>query len=340
MDRAGEVVLFDWDKKQPLRSAPVTPSDPSIRDENRRGNSRGGRGIWITPTTIYVASYDQVQLYDHELRFQRSLSNGLVVGLHEVLMTQNDTLWVTATAIDALLEVEVSTGRICRSYWPRDLPSVQQEFGLTATEIDKSADQRAAFLSSAHLSRPSHLHLNASAMYEGEMLALLNRFGAIVNLDRGTVVIKDDALKGAHNLLIKGNLAVTNATRDASVRMYDLSSGRLFRAFDLLKYDWVRHQLFRAFYLHKYDKVRHRAGRSLVAFGARALWRLMRIPPYADPLFLRGLDLVDSQLFVGLSPASILRIDFETGTLVDAYQYSRDVRVSVHGIRAHPVSQG
>ena len=56
-----------------------------------------------------------------------------------------------------------------------------------------------------------------------------------------------------------------------------------------------------------------------------------KIPP--RPLFVRGMDLMDSFLFIGVSPASILQIDIQKNKLTDIYTFSNDVNVCVHGIK-------
>jgi hypothetical protein len=58
------------------------------------------------------------------------------------------------------------------------------------------------------------------------------------------------------------------------------------------------------------------------------------LPTYvAKPCFVRGLDYFDGSLFVGISPATILEIDYETGELLDYFKYANDVRVAVHGLK-------
>ena len=48
---------------------------------------------------------------------------------------------------------------------------------------------------------------------------------------------------------------------------------------------------------------------------------------------LRGLDRLGDLLFVGISPASILCINRQSGALVDSYCYSDDVATCIHGLR-------
>ena len=202
-------------------------------------------------------------------------------------------------------------------YWPREIDAFQKAFGVTPATLDKTDDLRAAFLSPDHTRQRSHLHLNAVARWQGHMLALVNRFGAIVDLDDHRVLVRDDVLRGGHNLVVSHDEATVCATRGYSVRTYDLRSGRLERSFHLTDHPD----------LHKLLAGRHRAR------AGRALRRTVGRPVIAKPLFLRGLDRVDGRLFVGLSPATIVCLDASSGALIDLYAYSDDVRVCVHGLR-------
>jgi len=56
----------------------------------------------------------------------------------------------------------------------------------------------------------------------------------------------------------------------------------------------------------------------------------------AHPIFVRGLDLADNHIFVGISPATILCVNYQTGELVDLFPFSDDVRVCIHGLKIFP----
>ena len=112
-----------------------------------------------------------------------------MAGLHEVLMTSPGRLWITATALDAALEIDLNNSVVTREHWPREVPAFQKHFQIISLPIDKSVDQRTAFLSQAHTHQPGHLHLNALGSWHGRTIALLNRFGAVVDLDRGEILI-------------------------------------------------------------------------------------------------------------------------------------------------------
>ena len=47
---------------------------------------------------------------------------------------------------------------------------------------------------------------------------------------------------------------------------------------------------------------------------------------------MRGLQESGDEVFVGISPTTILHLNWKTGELLDLYQYSKDVSVCVHGL--------
>lgn len=299
----GAVHRLDWDAKRALKRVPIVPSDPDIIDPNPRGNSRGGRGIAVLGERVVVASYHTLYLFDHNLNLESRFSHGLMVGMHEVAGLDGNRLLVASTAIDAALEIELEPARVVGHQWPREMEELQAIFNLKPMSIDKGADNRTKFLGKKHGRHPSHLHMNALRMWEERVLALFHRPGAIVDLTARRVLVQDDELKGAHNLLIDNGLATVNDTKGKTVRTYDLRSGAMVRCIDLQKDAYVR---------------------ELAA----------KVPPEpaAAPLFVRGLDRVGGHLFVGLSPATILMVDEKSGDVVDAYAHSEDVRVCIHGL--------
>ncbi len=56
-------------------------------------------------------------------------------------------------------------------------------------------------------------------------------------------------------------------------------------------------------------------------------------PEIVMPFFVRGMDIKNDLLFVGISPASILCLNWQTGKLVDVFDYSDDIRIAVHGLK-------
>lgn len=332
--QGGEVLRFQWGTKTIDARSPIYPQNPELDDPNPRGNTRGGRGIALVDDKVVVASYHTLRIYDRDLKHVRDVSHPLMVNLHEVYADQQGRVWVSCTGIDAVLEVDIQSGQVVSQFWPREMPAFQRALNIEPLAIDKRADNRGLFLSREHLEHPSHLHLNAITRWRGEIYALFSAFGVVANLDRGEVTLRDPVLRGTHNLIVEedGTL-ITNDTVGRGVRIYDIKTGMLRSVIDLTAFAEVRRiagaNLVSAGPLRRAALKLNRTVLRRVVDNVGLLQR--RLP--AIPLFVRGLDAARDDLFVGVSPAAILRINRHTGELVDLYQHSTDVHVAVHGLR-------
>jgi hypothetical protein len=314
----GELVRLDWGSKRVEARVPITPVRAD-HDPNPRGNTRGCRGIAVMDGRVVAASYDSLEVFDTDLRHAFTRSHGLMVGLHESAPSEDGRLWVTSTAIDAALEFDPGSGELLRSFWPREMSCLARELDLAPSNIDKNADNRLSHLKQKHGRGPSHLHLNAVAQWKGRVLALFHAHGVIADLTEDRILVRDPCLRKCHNLLVDPDgTAVVNDSQRAMVRVFDLESARQIDALDLKAFDWVR-RLRRIGIL---DLLR-RALRKPSLLGRRVA---------ARPLFLRGMDRVGDRLYLGLSPAAVVCLDLRSRDLVDAFRYSGDVRVCVHGL--------
>jgi len=190
---------------------------------------------------------------------------------------------------------------------------------VSPLQINKEVDNRTSFLDERHVRNPSHLHLNAVAYWGGEMYGLFNTQGVIANLDRGEIVLQDKTLTHAHNLVIDDNgMVFVNNTFRRATHIYDLRQKKLVRTIRLSSFFLVRQLI-----------IKH----TLSYLVRGALKKLSLRQAASRPVFVRGLDKFGDLLFVGISPATILCINWKTGKLVDYYQYSDDVSVCIHGIK-------
>lgn len=306
-DQSGEVIALDWDSKRIIARRPLVATDPDVVDGNPRGGARGGRGILPRRDRLWVASYHTLHELDWNLREVGRLSHPLFVGLHELCDDPRDgSVWTACTAIDAALRLD-ATGAVIESWWPRETPRLQRDFGLEPLVIDKHADNRTRWLDQSHAKSPSHCHLNAIRVHRGEVYALLNRLGVVYNLTRDEVIIHDPLLHGAHNLSFRGDRCVVNDSKGRRVRIYG-PDGACERSIDLVRFAPL--------------------AELLETVGAHR--------PAALPLFVRGQHLLpDGRLFIGLSPASIACIDLERGGLIDLFTLSRHVHHTIHGLHVH-----
>lgn len=319
IEQGGSLFKLDWDSKTIRAEAPIVPSEPRMRDDpNARGNMRGCKGIEIVGDSIIAADYHTLNFYNRELQLQRKLSHGLMVGLHETHAVDTG-IWVSSTTIDAALKFDLGSGDLLEQFWPREMPQYQQALNIEPLEIDKGADNRQAFLDNASFRGPSHLHLNAVCEFRGEVYALFHAHGVVANLTRRSIVIRDDLLQHAHNLIIEEpGVAFINDTHRTVVRQFDLRSGQPIRAYNIKKMPGIKSLLWRTALTALKE-----TGLSFMSKHSKAT---------ARPLYLRGLAVTADYIFAGFSPATIVRIDRHSGKLVDCYFHSTDARVCIHGL--------
>jgi len=322
VQQGGELVCVDWRTKEVKAKVPVLPENPPVNDPNPRGNSRGGRGCVILPdNSVLASSYHSLYRFSPDLKTKRQLSHGLLAGIHEVTLTNRQTIWVASTAVDAALEYSISDGQLelCSAFWPREMPGIQKKLGVTPLEIDKQADNRTRYLEEKFVRHPSHLHLNIVREYNGEVFALFHAFGAVANLTRDEIVLSDPELKGAHNLwFLEDRTMIINNTYKQSVQFLNMN-GKIVREIKLSAFPEVRRLVTlsqRALYL------------------LRGAWNRLNIKYLSNPLpyFVRGMAVKDGSIFIGISPATILQFNLETGQLMDLFNYSHDLASCIHGI--------
>lgn len=320
--QGGELVCLDWSRKEVLGRVPLAATNPTLEDPNRRGNTRGGRGISLVGSEVVACSYHTLRCFDLDLNPLRDLTHPLMVSLHETCLFGNGhgaSIWTTSTAIDAALEFDLASGNLLRQFWPREMPGLQQALGLTPLPLEKQADNRALFLGSEHTRHEHHVHLNAVALYEGELHALLSKLGVIVNLEQDRIVIEDRQLKGGHNLLI--------SPQGTAWVSHTLGRG-------VLQFDLRRGQRERRLAFGDAPAVRSLVRTADLVYAAKRFLAKRRLLPHTPPrpVFVRGLARHGGFLFVGISPATILQIEEKSGELVDHFTYDRRVAACIHGL--------
>jgi hypothetical protein len=318
-NQAGELVKLDWDNKKVLNQVFVGPKSLEIDDPNPRGNSRGGRGVAIAGGKIYAASYCELQVFDSDLNLIKIISHPLMAGLHELFKLNEEQLWLTSTSLDCALLIDLATDKVSQSFWPREMKAYQDRWDLTPQLLDKQADNRLKQIGMKENKDPNHTHFNAISVWNGEVFGLLNRFGAVINLTKGTILIEDKTIWGCHNLQFsKDGVIFINDTRNQGVHVYE-KDGKLIKRINLLPF--------------------HPIGKKVPMYKKSAPLRVFlenkKIIKYGTvmPFFVRGLDLEGDHLFIGISPAAILCLDWRTERLIDCFNYSSDVRMAVHGLK-------
>ena len=315
----GSLFKLDWERKAITREVPAVPAEPSLdHDPNARGNVRGCRGIGIVKDHVIAADYHTLGIFDRDLNLQRKLTHGLMVGLHETHISE-PSIWVTSTTLDAALKYRLEDGKLEASFWPREMPGFQQALNLEPLAVDKAVDNRLKFLGQGSFRGASHLHLNAVCEFRGEVYALFHSKNVVANLSKGTIVIQDENLKHAHNLIMEEpGVVYINDTHRTVVRQYDLESGKQIRAIDIRKMRGIKSLVLKSAALAIKEM-------GVSFFGSRR-------KATAKPLYLRGLAIHGDYIFAGFSPATIVCIDKLSGELVDYYFHSTDMRVCIHGL--------
>ncbi len=306
----GELVKLDWEAKRVLKALPVFPSDPDIADDpNPRGNSRGGKGILLRGGEVFVGTYHTLLVFDRDLNLKRRIRNHLFVNIHEICAA-GESIWVSATTIDCALKVDMS-GRTLRTWWPREEPLLRKRFGLSPLAIDKAADNRLLHLHQELGQQESHTHLNAVCRSGQRTLALLNRQGALVQIEPDVrVVLEDRRLRNSHSPTVSpdGRQVVICSSFQKDLLFYDLEGGGFIKRLHLLDFPEVA-----------------------------ALKEEFPDQPFNAAIFVRGLEFIaPDRLLVGISPASLLEIDAARGRLLGMFRYGRDVGDAVHGLAALP----
>jgi hypothetical protein len=318
-NQAGELVRLDWENKKVLNRVFVGPKSLEIDDPNPRGNSRGGRGVVVVGGKIYAASYCELQVYDQDFNLLRIISHPLMAGLHEIYKLNEQQLWITSTSLDCALLIDLVTDKVIKSFWPREIRTYQDRWNLTPQPLDKQADNRLKHIGVKENKDPNHTHFNAVSVWNDEVFGLLNRFGAVINLSTEKVLIEDKNIWGCHNLQFsKDGVIFINDTRNQGVHIFD-SKGNFVKRINLLPF--------------------HPIGKKVKLYKKTAPLRVFlenkKIIKHGTvmPFFVRGLDLVGDHLFIGISPAAILCIDWRSEKLIDVFNYSSDIRMAVHGLK-------
>jgi hypothetical protein len=335
----GELIKLDWELKKIVHKVPIVPIDPEIsEDPNPRGNTRGGRGVLIRGDQLLVATYHSLHVYDLGLNFKYKISHPLFVGLHEICQDAKG-VYVSSTAIDCAIKVYLAE-KINKSWWPRESEFLQRYLGFSPLRIDKSIDNRLRYLNKDHLRDESHLHLNAVCCYNGKLYALFGRLGIVYNLTDDKILVENKKMKGFHNLIMTDQNIIMLHTAKRRLMLYK-PDGTFIKSINLLNFKEIRKIYHKAngniSDLIKFIE-KKTCGERILNFLSRrsfALNQIIHRNRVANPIFARGLFLVDnSRALIGLSPATIIEIDFVRERLLDYYQYSENVAIAPHGLCA------
>lgn len=313
--QGGEVLSLDRASSQPLKRAAIVPTEPEIDEAaNPRGGIRGGRGLLrLDRDHILVASYHSLLVFTNDLTLVDRHSHPLMSGVHAICR-DGDIIWVTSTSIDMLLGYNLKTRTADTVIDMTELDCVQS-FGITPRGLDLTRDFRA----DPTVVRGDSTHLNSVLKIGNQLLVLLNRFGAIIDVNADRVVAHHRWLRGGHDLVLipdRGHIAV-NDTRTQSLLLFDADGFALVDRLIMTRLPGA------PFWL---------TSKKLTLYSQKIASRLLNYKIKAAPLFMRGLAYADGHLFSGISPAAVFVTDINAREIVEQHRLSLDTSETVYGI--------
>ena len=87
-------------------------------DWGGRGGERGLRGIAFYDNKIYIASNDEIIVYNKNFEMVNSFKNKYLWGCHEIFVFK-DSLFITSTSFNSILEFNLKSNTFVKGYWIR-----------------------------------------------------------------------------------------------------------------------------------------------------------------------------------------------------------------------------
>lgn len=323
----GFIYDVDWSTQRVLRRLPVPEPRYAESDANPRGGMRGGRGVAITPAGIAVANHDGLNFYDEDWCLVDQISHPLFVGLHEVHW-DGEHLWVTATAIDVLLKVDL--GGSVEVAWDPQMSQLAERFGLQGRllPLDGSIDYRTGATSTLN-----QCHLNGVTCSGA---AVIVNCGFVRQLSRSMPLRVRAAARLNRGLRLHGRLGDVSRYSGRSAVIALNGSKPPDVLVELEKHELPTHngQLLDDSRVAVNDS----ANNTLRIFDARG-GELRAVP--IPGTWLRGLEpLDDHRTFVGTAPAAVVLVDFEEGRIEHAFPLSENPYEAVHGLTLYAPPAG
>lgn len=281
-------------------------NDESI-DWEGRGGDRGLRGIAFHRGELYLAASDEIFVYDRNFALVRSFRNPYLKHCHEILVA-DDSLFMTSTGFDSVLEYDLIRSRFVRGYCLRFHPvwRIRRKLPVhprpSFRVFDPQTNDGPLPGDTCHI---NNVHVESGSVYvAGTGLANMWR-------------IQDERLErfartpyGSHNARPYRDGILLNHTRTDRIAFLDRRA-RVERSFPLPRY------------------------------GPDELLNAALPSDQARAAFGRGLAVVDEDLFVGgSSPATVTLYRFDPPEAIASINVSMDVRNAVHGLELWPFGGG
>jgi hypothetical protein len=285
----------------------VDYNDPSISWEGR-GGPRGLRGIGFYKDEVYLAASDEIFVYSKDFRLVGSIRNKYLEHCHETYII-GDTLYITSTGRDSVLEYDLRTRSFMKGYYIRfrGLKRYRNMLGFRERAnfgpmprlrtFDPNSDEGPASSNTCHLN---------SVFYDKSVVFVSGtRCAHLLAINDSKLSSHFRIPYGTHNARPFGEGVLMNDTRNDSVSYLD-------RRGEIL-----------SFSIQRYDE--------------REILHAHLPQDHARQAFGRGLCILGGGLIAGgSSPATVSVYDLNTSKVVKSVNLTMDVRNTVHGLEVWP----
>jgi hypothetical protein len=268
------------------------------------------RGIAFYGGEVYLAASDEIFVYAKDFRLVRSIQNEHLSVCHETYLT-GDTLFVTSTGRDSVLEYDLRTRRFVRGYhvWFRGLKRYYNAMGYRGKLSAAPMPRMRVFDPGSDRDLPewsNTCHLNSVWHKDGLLFVSGTRCAHLLRISGSRLSSHARINYGTHNARPFNDGVLLNDTREDRIRYLPREGGKEMSL-----------------------PVEHYDPRELLNAG---------LPEdHARQGFGRGLcDLGGGLIAGGSSPATVTVYDLNNRSVVKRVNLTMDVRNAVHGLEVWP----
>lgn len=289
-------------------------NDRSINWQGR-GGDRGLRGIAFYDDEVYLAANDEVFVYSKDFRLIRSIKNAYLNHCHETYRS-GDTLFITSTGRDSVLEYDLRTQTFLKGYHIR-FEGLTRRMNMLGFRLNRFADRE-----KVEFGPMPRLRVFDPNSDEGPPVSNTCHLNNVF-FDNGTVFVSGTRCR--HLLAISGEKLSSHARLP-----FRTHNARPFQNGVLM--NDTRHD--RLSYVD--------AGGRVITFPIKhydegTLLNSHLPQDNARQAFGRGMAILGDGLIAGgSSPATISVYDLNTSEAVKTINLTMDVRNAIHGLEVWP----
>jgi hypothetical protein len=289
--------------------------DESSISWDGRGGPRGLRGIAFYGDEIYLAASDEVFVYSKDFRFLRSIQNRYLKHCHETYLA-GDTLFITSTGCDSVLEYDLRARRFLKGYHIR-FKGLTRRRNMLGFWLNRVVDRE-----TIEFGPMPQLRVFDPYSDEGPAASNTCHINSVF-YDDGVVFVSGTRCR--HLLAINGQKLSSHARLP-----FRTHNARPFR--DGVLMNDTRHD--RVSYL---DGGGRAISFPIKRYGERQLLNSHLPQDHARQAFGRGLAILGEGLIAGgSSPATVSVYDLNTSEVVRTVNLTTDVRNTIHGLEVWP----